>query len=155
MCRKIEVTNEEPALTISLESVEKCLAVLDHFEKYPVPDGCVSIAFVTRDNCSKLHADFFDDPSPTDVMTFPGEEEDSHAGDIAICPGVAAEQCIRENTTFEEELTLYLVHAWLHLAGLTDKDPDSIRSMRMAESTLMEHLRNQSALLSAQWLEAN
>ena len=39
-----------------------------------------------------------------------------------------------------EELTLYLVHAWLHLAGLKDLDEEDRHKMRGAEAEQMEAL---------------
>jgi len=151
MRRVIEVTSDEPELTIEPASVKRCLNILDCNRDFHVPEGSVGVAFVNRESCCRLHWEFFNDPEPTDVMTFPGEAEDSHAGDIAICASVAAEQCASEHTTFQEELTLYLVHAWLHLAGLEDRDAASIKRMRTAEALLMEDLKSRSCLLAATW----
>lgn len=152
MRRQIDVTVDEPALRIEAGTVQRCLTALDGFEDYSVPKGSMGIAFVSRDACCRLHAEFFGDPDPTDVMTFPGDAEDDHAGDVAICPDVAARQCVGENTSFNEELTLYLVHAWLHLAGLDDRNPAGMAEMRAAESILMQRLRNASSLLAAEWI---
>ena len=152
MRRQIDVTVGDPALWIETGSVERCLAVLDNIEAYAVPHGSLGIAFVSSDACCRLHGEFFGDPDPTDVMTFPGDAADEHAGDVAICPEVAARQCIEEETAFNEELTLYLVHAWLHLAGLDDRDPASVAEMRAAESLLMQRLRDESSLLAAEWI---
>ena len=80
-------------------------------------------------------------------LTFPGDPDDNHAGDIAICPFIAAKAAGRENTPFAVELTLYLVHAWLHLAGLDDREEDQQAEMRRAERQLMEHLQNAAPAL--------
>jgi probable rRNA maturation factor len=151
MSRQFGVTNGEPALTINPDSVKKWLAHMDEASGYNIPEGSLGIAFVDVETCCRLHADFFNDPTKTDVMTFPGDPEDDHAGDIAICPSVAEERRIEEGTTFREDLSLYLVHAWLHLAGLDDKDSCSVKEMRLAESTVMKQLNEKSLLLNVAW----
>ena len=151
MSRQFEVTNSEPALTINPDSIERCLVHMDETSGYNIPEGSLGIAFVDVETCCRLHSDFFNDPTQTDVMTFPGDPEDNHAGDIAICPSVAEACRIEEGTTFREELSLYLVHAWLHLAGLDDKDSNSVKEMRAAESIVMKQLKEQSLLLAVDW----
>ena len=151
MPRSIEVLVSEPFLEVDHESVTECLACLDELYTYSVPVGSIEVAFVDEKTCCQLHLDFFDDADPTDVMTFPGDPSDGHAGDIAICPAVAARRCRTEGTSFTKELTLYLAHAWLHLAGFEDKDEKTVGEMRAAENQLMAHLENASRLLRATW----
>jgi len=151
MTRTIGVLCQDERLRIDPGKVEDCLHALDRCSRFQVPDGSLEVAFVDLPTCCQLHGDFFGDPDPTDVMTFPGDPEDEHAGDIAICPAVAAEACTETGLPFAEELTLYLVHAWLHLAGLEDHDPEAIARMREGESALMAHLRQEAALLHASW----
>lgn len=151
MSRPIEVVVSELSLEIDQESVIECLQLLDTIDGYSVPPGSLAVAFVDEQTCCSLHRDFFGDPDVTDVMTFPGDETDQHAGDIAICSSVALRASERENTLFAEELTLYLVHAWLHLAGFDDRDAKSIRSMRSAEAALLNRLRSDSRMLRARW----
>jgi probable rRNA maturation factor len=43
------------------------------------------------------------------------------------------------------ELTLYLVHGWLHLAGLDDLTPRGRRAMRSGERRLLAALRRARA----------
>jgi probable rRNA maturation factor len=42
---------------------------------------------------------------------------------------------------FSSELTLYIVHGWLHLAGYDDLQPAKKRRMRAAEKRAMTLLR--------------
>lgn len=142
----------DPTLRIESSSVEACIHCLDQLGRFPVDEGSIEVAFVDLRDCSQLHADFFNDPDPTDVMTFPGDPDDGHAGDIAICPQVAAEACREEDTTFPEELTLYLVHAYLHLSGLRDDSDPARAEMRLAEEVAMTHLREAKALLKCDWI---
>ena len=49
-------------------------------------------------------------------------------------------------TPFAEELMLYVVHGWLHLAGYDDLEPTKKRRMRAAEARAMKLLRTAQAL---------
>ena len=154
MKRTVELVVEDDRLHLCHQSLEACLACLEAFPGRAIPPGSLEVAFVDEPHSGQLHKDFFDDPEPTDVMTFPGDPEDGHAGDIAICPAVAASACGKSGLPFAEELTLYLVHSWLHLAGLRDSDDEEIREMRLAEDILMNLLRENGAILEATWESA-
>ena len=151
MRRAVGVVVEDPGLDLEISSVQACVEGLDACPDFSVPPGSLEIAFVDREGSARLHADFFGDPEATDVMTFPGSPADGHAGDIAICPAVAAEQALESGLDFPAELTLYLVHAWLHLAGLRDDNAAQTALMRRGETLLMEHLRSRDALLAGNW----
>ncbi|MEQ1842380.1 MAG: rRNA maturation RNAse YbeY, partial [Verrucomicrobiales bacterium] len=47
------------------------------------------------------------------------------------------------NSRFSTELTLYVVHGWLHLAGYDDLVPAKKRVMRRAEARAMKILQTQ------------
>ena len=48
--------------------------------------------------------------------------------------------------TFATELTLYVVHGWLHLAGYDDLQPAKKRKMRAAEARAMKLLMAAEAI---------
>lgn len=146
MTRSVEILNEVPGFRIDANTVEKLIQTLDEFEAFTIPPGHLDIVYVTAERCGELHRDHFDDPSITDVMTFPGDPDDDHAGDIAICPQYAAEACLDHGTSFPEEVTLYLLHAWLHLAGFDDQSDTARSEMRDAEERLMTYVLNTCGL---------
>lgn len=152
--RPVEQLVSDPQLLLDEKSLIKCIRILDFSISSPLPKGSLHIAFVNPQECSQLHERFFDDPDPTDVMTFPGDPEDEHAGDIAICPHVAASSAKDLNMSFAEELTLYLVHACLHLAGMDDHTKTEQQQMRHHENLCMEALRKHNALLVATWRDS-
>lgn len=142
MPRLVEVESEDPRLDYRPADVARLFHCLDEkIGGWRIPDGDLAIRFVDEDSCRKLHADFFNDPELTDVMTFPGDPEDEHAGDLAVCPSYAAQSAPEHHLSFAEELALYLVHGWLHLAGLDDRDDAVAAAMRQAETAVMERLR--------------
>jgi ssRNA-specific RNase YbeY (16S rRNA maturation enzyme) len=66
------------------ESVRELVDAIDAYEGYPIPAGSLEIAFVDVPTCCQLHSDFFGDQDITDVMTFPGDPDDQHAGTPAF-----------------------------------------------------------------------
>lgn len=137
MPRQIEVVNEDERLAIDTTAVQELLHFLDsHISDWCLPPGDLTVAFVSPRRCRELHETFFSDPGITDVMTFPGDPEDDYAGDLAICPSHASTQAPEFGSSFSEELTLYILHGWLHLAGLDDRSEKDRSRMRQAEKTL-------------------
>jgi len=101
-----------------------------------VPLSSLSVLVVDETECVRLHQTHFEDPEPTDVMTFPDgsrdpETERVHLGDIAICADVArrvagerSDDPHERERVAGEECILYVVHGLLHLLGFDDHDPE-------------------------------
>jgi probable rRNA maturation factor len=76
----------------------------------------LSVSFVEEEEIADLHLRYMGEEGPTDVLSFPLEDEDDGVevlGDVVIAPAVAA----RNNPDVEAELRLLLVHGILHLLG--------------------------------------
>ena len=84
--------------------------------------GVLSIAFLDKEAHSKLHGQFLNDFRPTDVITFPSDPENDLVGEICISVDQAIEVSNVEQLTLDQELSLYLIHGWLHLVGFDDKN---------------------------------
>lgn len=113
-----------------------------------VPPGELSLAFLTDSTLARLHATFLDDASTTDVITFAGTPAfglastgSGLAGEICVSVDAARAFAAQHGRDFSEELTLYLVHGWLHLAGCDDLRPAGKKRMRAAEARAMAFLR--------------
>ena len=101
--------------------------------RFPISEGELSIAFVNDAEIAQVHADFMDDPSPTDVITFPAQPEMKSAGEIIVSVDHARTRAAELGEPFSRELSLYLVHGWLHLAGYNDCKESDRAKMREAE----------------------
>jgi len=99
--------------------------------------------FLTDTALAKLHADFLDDPTTTDAITFEGDPIAGVAGEICVSADTAAAYAKRHRGDFSAELTLYVIHGWLHLAGYDDLQPAKKRLMRRAEARALKLLRDQ------------
>ena len=87
----------------------------------------------------RLHDEWFGDPSPTDVITFPLSEPgvDSLAGDIVVSAETARRRGREFAWTAREELAYYVIHGLLHLTGHDDTSPAARRAMRARERAVM------------------
>jgi len=112
----------------------------------PAPTGELSIVFLTDDALASLHAQFLNDPSCTDVITFEGDTDAGSAGEICVSADTAERYAAEHQRDFSEELTLYVVHGWLHLVGYDDLKPLKKRRMRAAESRALALLRAAEAV---------
>lgn len=105
----------------------------------------LSVAVVSDAEMRRLHKMFSNDPSTTDVLAWPMEESTVHSprstvieGEIAICADVARREARRRGHPFRAELSLYLVHGMLHLAGYDDHAPRKKARMWAAQARIME-----------------
>jgi probable rRNA maturation factor len=86
----------------------------------------VSLTFVGRDRMRALNRRFRGASRPTDVLAFalpgPGGKL---AGDIYVCPWVAAREARRYRVALREELVRLVVHGTLHVLGWDHPDDGS------------------------------
>jgi probable rRNA maturation factor len=150
--RVVTIYNGHPRLRPDRRTATALIRTLDaHAEKFlgGCPPGELSIALLTDAGLARLHADFLADPGITDVITFAGDPAHGLAGEICVSADAAARQaCPRRSrkaaalkSNFRDELTLYIVHGWLHLAGYDDLAPREKRKMRAAETRALKLLR--------------
>lgn len=103
--------------------------------------GHITVALVTEDRICELHKMFFDDPTPTDVITFPENAniDDLHIdGEIAICVEVANEQASDAGHSVTDEIIFLAVHGLLHLCGWDDQLAESRAGMLARQQELIE-----------------
>lgn len=91
----------------------------------------VEITFVDDAEIARVHGEFLDDPTPTDVITF-------HHGEILISTETAARQAAEHGQSFEHELALYAIHGLLHLAGWHDEEADEAAAMAKVQAEILQ-----------------
>lgn len=82
----------------------------------------VEASIVSDKVIAGVHAQFLDDPTPTDVITF------DH-GEIVIGAGVVSENGLGYGHSPTHEAALCLIHGMLHLAGWKDATAKQAQSM--------------------------
>lgn len=142
---RAQLSNLCPQLSLNEDHVLKLYRTLDQKSPFKVSEGELSIALVSKEEITRIHQNFMDDPTPTDVITFQGDPDFQQAGEICVCPEVAYEYALKNEKDFSKELSLYLAHGYLHLAGLDDIDDADRAEMRKAEAIVMEILEQENA----------
>lgn len=140
MKRVVEVSVLSKSIIVDENKVSECVDFLDRNEVYKLMSGELSIVFMDNEQISSLHAQFMDDLSATDVITFHGDKGMDTAGEVCISVERANEVCKDHGNTISVEVLLYLVHGWLHLVGLNDKTEEEKLAMRAGEKYLLEYL---------------
>jgi probable rRNA maturation factor len=125
-------------------------SVLEHEN---VSADFVSIYFISDRVMRQYHKKYFQDPSPTDCISFPVDSEaDSHGprvlGDVFVCPKTAHLYVQGDERKFWEELTLYIVHGLLHLLGYEDMPASARSKMRAREKIIISALKKGQKMIS-------
>jgi probable rRNA maturation factor len=120
----------------------------------------VSLLFVDEAAMSSLHEQFLGLSGPTDVLSFPIEDDPGPSGrspdvggsgpgssaeqgvltllgDVVVCPSVAARNAIEHGVSFEDEVALLVVHGLLHLLGLDHEIEAEAERMEALEQELL------------------
>lgn len=146
---KIFSINQQKDLAIPSPSVKAIArSVLDQEE---VSCDEISIHFVSEKKISELHSQYFDDPTPTDCITFPidsaAESGYRILGDVFVCPKTAIHYAWLHDLDPYAETTLYIVHGILHLIGYDDIHKKDKMEMRKAEKRHMQFLQKRKLIL--------
>ena len=126
----------------------------------------MSLMFVDTQTIAELNERFLGVDGPTDVLSFPLDEElppggrqpdqggrgpgapadggDPPAllGDVVVCPAVATRQAAERGAVTEDEIALLVVHGVLHLLDYDHAEPDEATAMRRREQELLARFRD-------------
>ena len=140
MSRDVIVGSMVDELSFDADEIARLVNYLDDL-KVGIPPGELQISFLGRKDMCTVHAKFLHDETLTDVITFPGDPVMRFAGEICVSVDYAEVSALEHNVTFDEELTLYIVHGCLHLSGLNDILENEIIKMRQAEKFCMDAVK--------------
>jgi probable rRNA maturation factor len=121
----------------------------------------VSILFVDEDAIAHLNEQFLGKKGPTDVLSFPIEDEPGPTGrspdfggtgpgtmaeqgnrtlrgDVVVCPSVAAVNATEHEVTLDDEVALLVVHGLLHLLGMDHEKDAEAERMEALEQQLLD-----------------
>ena len=124
-------------------------------------DAEVSLLFVDEEAIAALNSQFLGKTGPTDVLSFPIEDEPGPTGrspdlggsgpgtsaeqgaltllgDVVICPEVASRNAAEHEVPLEDEVALLVVHGLLHLLGLDHEDDAEAEQMEALEQQLLK-----------------
>lgn len=117
------------------------------FEKFG-RDAEISVTFVDNEKIHALNKEYRGVDRPTDVLSFPMEDEDfddgecAVLGDIVLSPEQAAKQAAEYGHSFEREVCFLTVHSMLHLLGYDhETGPEDEKDMFARQDQIMKRLK--------------
>ena len=135
----IEISEQQSEVALEEEFVQRCHEVLVKVMERLISEGggvlggldLVEVTFLNDEDMGRVHGEFMDDPTPTDVITF-------EHGEILVGAEVAVRQAAEYGKSVEQELVLYGIHGLLHLAGYDDKELKDREVMFVRQEELLE-----------------
>jgi probable rRNA maturation factor len=135
----IAITNCQKTLPIDRRKIRR--AVSEILRDAGIVHAEISIAIVDDPTIAKLHAEYLDDPTPTDVLSFVLEQtEQKLEGEVIASADTAKAYAPRFRSEPDEELLRYVLHGTLHLVGYDDTTPAKRSVMRKQERKYLERV---------------
>lgn len=141
---EVLISNRQDQIVFDLDFIKAVAEEIMRFEASP-EKAELSLVFCDDDFIQKLNRDYRGKNEPTDVLSFPMEEEQFDAGirvlgDIVI----STETAVRQADSFKHppllEIVFLLIHGLLHLHGYEHSGKLKRKIMRDREVTIFRHL---------------
>ena len=91
----------------------------------------IEISIIDDKQIAKVHGEFMNDPSPTDVITF-------DYGEILISAETALSNSEEMQVSLENEILLYIIHGMLHLGGYLDGSNAEFKEMESHQEMILD-----------------
>jgi probable rRNA maturation factor len=136
----VEVANRQRRHAVDLEQAR---ALAEHVLRAERREGAgLSVTVVSDRAIAKLHRDYLGVPGPTDVISFPLEDDlpggPPLLGEVVVSADTAAREARARRLPFRRELLLYIAHGALHLLGYDDHAPRDRRRMHARQEALLD-----------------
>lgn len=141
--RPIEVTDEQKGRFVRPDA-KRIEALLAFVLKHEGAAGKGVSVLITDDRrIAKVHKDFMNDPTPTDVISFglpktSPEAKAGYLGDVVASAQTAKRAAAEYGQTPAAELERYCVHGTLHLLGYDDHKPADHKEMHAAQEKYLQ-----------------
>jgi len=105
----------------------------------------LTIIYTNNQEIQKLNQVFRDINAPTDVLSFSmnvnnPETRKNYLGDIIISVQKAKQQSLQFKQSLDDELTLLLIHGFLHLNGFDHDTPNKKQNMWKLQDRILTEL---------------
>ena len=91
----------------------------------------IEISIIDDKQIAKVHGEFMNDPSPTDVITF-------DYGEILVSAETALSNSEEMQVSLENEILLYIIHGMLHLGGYFDGSNEEFKEMKSLQEMILD-----------------
>jgi len=109
----VTIVNQQDCCSFDRQRV--AAAVGRVLELLEVADLALEITIVDDAEISRINARYFGRQRPTNVISFPQDQEHGLLGDVVVSVETAARETSSRGYTLEEGLLYYIIHAILHL----------------------------------------
>lgn len=99
----------------------------------------MEIVFMTQSQIHEMNKTYRNMDKPTDVLSFPNEDEDIKSlGDVCISIEQAEKQAKDYGHSFEREIGFLAVHGYLHLKGYDHHTEDEEKTMTEMQERILK-----------------
>ncbi len=143
---EIYLRNRQRTRAIQLPLLKSIAAALA--TRFWGDDFELGVVLVSDPEMTRLNEEFLRHAGSTDVLAFGYDSNQSEGfqGEIFICVDEALRQAQRYGTTWEKEITRYLIHGMLHFQGYVDSRKAARVRMKKVEAALLEWIGEQFCL---------
>ena len=137
---KIEITNQQKIKRLNLKQIKASLAKV--VKLLGISSRSLSILFCDNKQIKKLNRKFLAKNSVTDVIAFSLDDDfdADYLGEVVVSVERAVQVSRRYNNTWQQELTLYLIHGILHLLGYSDKTAAKRKQMEKKQNQILTNI---------------
>jgi probable rRNA maturation factor len=136
---QIDICNRQSSLPIDPVWLRQVVATVLRGEA--VQHAEISLAVVSDAEIQELNLRFLERDEATDVLSFPLDvRDDLLDGEVVVSADRAQARCREFGWSASDELTLYVVHGTLHLAGYLDETAEDRSRMQARESDYLKQL---------------
>ncbi|MBD3426296.1 MAG: rRNA maturation RNase YbeY [Candidatus Omnitrophica bacterium] len=139
MTIRINSENLNKKRKIDLSKLEDVARLV--LNRHKRPDAELNMIFVSSQKIRAMNRKWFGKDRATDVIAWPSGDNGVFLGDIAISSDAAARNSGEYGLSFEEEISLYVIHGILHLLGYDDRTARKRAKMRKEEDALLQKAR--------------
>jgi probable rRNA maturation factor len=133
---QIEINTQQSRLLVDCQRMRG--AVQSILTGEGIEEATINIAIVDDPTIHDLNRRFLNHDEPTDVLTFPLDDETGPLeGDVIVSADTAVRMAAQMQWSAADELLLYVVHGVLHLVGYDDLDGESRAEMHARQRHYM------------------
>jgi rRNA maturation RNase YbeY len=140
MTRTLALHNRQRRFRVDTRLLKQIAAwVLDN--EFPSHSWDIEVYLIGATRMAEINQEYLQHEGSTDIITFDYGDPATHLhGELFISLDDAERQAHEFNTTWQTELTRYVIHGILHLAGYDDLEPVARKKMKQAENRLVRQV---------------
>ncbi len=115
----------------------KDIAELHDIMTSALTDEHLSILLTNDKNIQQLNKDFRDKDKPTNVLSFPADDDGDYMGDIAVAFETIQREAVEQDKSFNHHFIHMLIHGILHLDGYDHETNEDAEEMEALEIKIL------------------